>query len=432
MSPTCRVDSVILTVDAGQQTTSKRGWHPLNHLEHLLGWEDARRLIHGMKVGISIVLVSLLYILDALHDRLGDNSMWAIVTVVVMFRFTSGATIQKGLNRCVGTICGGGMGIMLVLWPHRFNIGEQGRLTITASGLFIICTAASYFRMIPCVKKKYDHGVMFFIMIFSLVSVFGVRNDDIVKQANDLLASIFIGITISIIVNVLVFPVWAADQLHASLDSNLNCLASSIEENVKEYFRPIADKLEGRRSQDNFKGCKSVIYSKATDESMIKFAKWECRIGRFGLKHCWDDYLVIGNLISDLAIFVLSLRSCRKSKYPAHSVSLVEEIKTQCEAIGNSVGSIMRKLGDHLIKRTRCDASDHIGSLEYHSHELTKLICHLDIKLSAIQANNSQTLGFAQTTQFMLILGNIIDRLEELLIKVEKLEISSASRKTFL
>lgn len=90
-------------------------------------------------------------------------------------------------------------------------------------------TAASYFRMIPCVKKKYDHGVMFFIMIFSLVSVFGVRNDDIVKQANDLLASIFIGITISIIVNVLVFPVWAADQLHASLDSNLNCLASSIE-----------------------------------------------------------------------------------------------------------------------------------------------------------------------------------------------------------
>lgn len=92
----------------------------------------------------------------------------------------------------------------------------------------------------------------------------------------------------------------------------------------------------------------------------------------------------------------------------------------------------MRKLGDHLIKRTRCDASDHIGSLEYHSHELTKLICHLDIKLSAIQANNSQTLGFAQTTQFMLILGNIIDRLEELLIKVEKLEISSASRKTFL
>lgn len=139
MSPTCRVDSVILTVDAGQQTTSKRGWHPLNHLEHLLGWEDARRLIHGMKVGISIVLVSLLYILDALHDRLGDNSMWAIMTVVVMFRFTSGATIQKGLNRCVGTICGGGMGIMLVLWPHRFNIGEQGRLIITASGLFIIC-----------------------------------------------------------------------------------------------------------------------------------------------------------------------------------------------------------------------------------------------------------------------------------------------------
>lgn len=83
--------------------------------------------------------------------------------------------------------------------------------------------------MIPSVKKSYDHGVMFFIMIFSLVSVFGLYNDDIIKQTNDRLASIFIGISISITVNVIVCPVWAGDKLHASLDSNLKCLASSIE-----------------------------------------------------------------------------------------------------------------------------------------------------------------------------------------------------------
>lgn len=51
---------------------------------------DMRKLIHSIKVGIALVLVSLLYLLDPLYKQVGGNAMWAIMTVVVVFEFFAG------------------------------------------------------------------------------------------------------------------------------------------------------------------------------------------------------------------------------------------------------------------------------------------------------------------------------------------------------
>jgi hypothetical protein len=51
---------------------------------------DMRKLMHSIKVGIALVLVSLIYLLDPLYGQVGDNAMWAIMTVVVMFEFFAG------------------------------------------------------------------------------------------------------------------------------------------------------------------------------------------------------------------------------------------------------------------------------------------------------------------------------------------------------
>ena len=52
--------------------------------------QDTRKIIHSIKVGISLVLVSLLYLLDSAYKQVGENAMWAIMTVVVVFEFTAG------------------------------------------------------------------------------------------------------------------------------------------------------------------------------------------------------------------------------------------------------------------------------------------------------------------------------------------------------
>lgn len=51
---------------------------------------DKRKVLHSIKVGIALVLVSLLFLLDPMYDEVGDNAMWAIMTVVVIFEFTAG------------------------------------------------------------------------------------------------------------------------------------------------------------------------------------------------------------------------------------------------------------------------------------------------------------------------------------------------------
>lgn len=65
-----------------------------------LGKDDPRRVTHSVKVGTSLTLVSLLYLLDplfksrsAIIKEIGDNVLWAVMTVVVVLEFTAGKLI---------------------------------------------------------------------------------------------------------------------------------------------------------------------------------------------------------------------------------------------------------------------------------------------------------------------------------------------------
>ncbi|KAH1133868.1 hypothetical protein GYH30_012323 [Glycine max] len=70
-----------------------------------MGRDDPRRVIHAFKVGFSlIIIVSLLYLLEPIFNGIGENVIWAVMTVVVVFQFTAGATLCKSLNRGFGTL----------------------------------------------------------------------------------------------------------------------------------------------------------------------------------------------------------------------------------------------------------------------------------------------------------------------------------------
>lgn len=55
-----------------------------------IGEEDPRRIIHSIKVGLALTLVSFFYYFRPLYDGFGQAGMWAILTVVVVFEFTVG------------------------------------------------------------------------------------------------------------------------------------------------------------------------------------------------------------------------------------------------------------------------------------------------------------------------------------------------------
>lgn len=60
---------------------------------------DRRRVIHSVKLGLALVFVSLLYLINPMFKQVGENAMWAIMTVVVMFEFYAGFSLSFSLTR---------------------------------------------------------------------------------------------------------------------------------------------------------------------------------------------------------------------------------------------------------------------------------------------------------------------------------------------
>ena len=55
-----------------------------------IGKDDPRRIIHSIKVGLALTLVSLFYYSRPLYDGFGSSGIWAVLTVIVIFEFTVG------------------------------------------------------------------------------------------------------------------------------------------------------------------------------------------------------------------------------------------------------------------------------------------------------------------------------------------------------
>ena len=52
--------------------------------------DDPRKVIHCLKVGMALTVVSLFYYMRPLYEGVGRNAMWAIMTTVVVFENSVG------------------------------------------------------------------------------------------------------------------------------------------------------------------------------------------------------------------------------------------------------------------------------------------------------------------------------------------------------
>ncbi|KAK9057278.1 hypothetical protein SSX86_022113 [Deinandra increscens subsp. villosa] len=372
--------------------------------------QHMQKIIHSIKVGIALVLVSLLYLLDPLFEQVGENAMWAIMTVVVVFEFFAGATLSKGLLRGFGTILGGGLGCLAAILAD--NLGKIGNAAVVGSSVFIFGAAATYFRMMPNIKKKYDYGIMIFILTFNLVAVSGLRADKIIELARERLSTIGMGFAVCIFTSLLIFPMWASDELHRLTSSKFDKLACSIEDCMKAYFNVVDEKESMART--NLGDCKAVLDSKSSDESLANFAKWEPWHGRFGFYYPWEKYLQVGDLIRELASNILSMQQCLESPLQP-STPLRQAIKEPCKSVGFSLGVALRELGRSISNMKRCQATvQTVPKLQSVKQELVLLAASSRLK----GIGNAESLAISN---LLFLLMEIVDKVEVIAKEVEAL-----------
>ncbi|CAN1246902.1 Aluminum-activated malate transporter 13 [Linum grandiflorum] len=381
------------------------------------GMKTVRKWVHSGKVGVAVVVVSLLYFLDPLYKEVGDdNAIWAIMTVVVIFEFHAGATVSKGVNRIIGTVLGGGFGCLVATTGQK--VGGIGNSIIVGVSVFAVAGGATYYRQIQR-KKLFDYGANIFILTFSLVAVSGLRIENVIEIARERLLMILLGFMTCVLTSLFFFPIWASDDLHSSFSSRFHQLAASLQGCVEEYFRMEEKSDDDDESKQQpvidecFKTCEAVLLAKSKDDSLVISARWEPWHGKFGLSYPWDRYNKTAQILSDLAASILSLKFCLKSPRQ-EQISNRESIKEPCEAAAASLAWTLGELGDSIRRMRRCNTEASIvPELKSARLELSRVIV-----TTPFNATDAEALGMAT---FVFRLTEMVEVLEELAKQVEEL-----------
>ncbi|KAJ6705371.1 ALUMINUM ACTIVATED MALATE TRANSPORTER FAMILY PROTEIN [Salix purpurea] len=307
-----------------------------------IGVDDPRKVIHCLKVGMALTVVSLVYFTRPLYEGVGGNAMWAIMTVVVVFENTVGATISKSLNRVFGTTLAGFLAFG-VHWVASQS-GHKFEPVVIGASVFLLASAATFSRFIPSVKARFDYGALIFILTFSLVAVSGYRVEELFDLAHQRLSTIIIGTFLCVLVTMLICPIWAGQELNALISRNMDKLADSLDGCVEEYFDhngelEDSDKQPGK----NLIGYKCVLNSKTTEESMTNFARWEPAHGRFNFKHPWKQYLKIGASMRSCAYSIEALNNCVDSENQAPE-SIKKHLSNICLKVSSNSSCVIKEL----------------------------------------------------------------------------------------
>ncbi|KAL9153622.1 hypothetical protein ABFS82_10G061300 [Erythranthe guttata] len=339
-----------------------------------IGTDDPRRVIHAMKVGLTLTLVSLFYYFRPLYDSFGESAICAILTVVVVFEFTVGGTLSKSLNRGGATVLGAAIGIGAKSLAAAG--GERGEPVIRGFLVFIITGAATYTRFLPIVKRKYDYGGQIFIVTFSLVAVSGYRVNHILQMSHQRLATVLMGGAACILISIFVCPVWAGRDLHNLVAENIEKLADFLDGFGDEFFSCAGDGEEGDE-KPFLTGYKSVLDSEATEDSLAQFAWWEPPHGGFKLCQPWKEYLKIGNLARECAHHIQTLGECLIHSKPQVASEIHRKIEKTCTTMSKETGKALREVSS-TIKEKRFPSPSLQSHIQKSKSEGVDLITELE------------------------------------------------------
>ncbi|CAM8883036.1 unnamed protein product [Rhodiola kirilowii] len=336
-----------------------------------LGKDDPRRVTHALKVGISITFVSLLYLLEPLSKGIGENAIWAVMTVVVVLEFTAGATLCKGLNRGLGTLLAGSLAFLFEFIATEY--GQVFRAVFIGSAVLTVGAVTTYLRFVPYIKKNFDYGILIFLLTFNLIIASSYRVDNVVKIAHERFYTIAIGCGICLLMSLLVFPNWSGQALHDSTVQKFDGLAKSIEECVSAYFKDSDSEIKLDESFEDsvYEGYKAVLDSKSSDETLALHASWEPRHSRH--RFPCQQYVKVGAVLRQFGYTVVALHGCLQTEIQAPSRVRVL-FKGPCIRVAGEVSKVLRELARSIKTRSHCSPELLSEHLHEALHDLNKAI----------------------------------------------------------
>ncbi|XP_020215359.1 aluminum-activated malate transporter 2 [Cajanus cajan] len=377
----------------------------ISRLTKEIAKDDPRKVIHSIKVGLSISMVSLFYYYQPLYENFGLSAMWAVITVVVVFDYTVGATLGQGLNWTVGTFGAAALGFGA---HHLASLsGATAEPILIGVFVFMLAAITSFIRFFPKAKARYDYGILIFIVTFSFISVSGFRDNEVLEMVHKRLSTTVIGGSACVMISIFICPVWAGEEFHYSIANKLEILGDYLEAFAHEYFKiskegEFKDNKGDSTDKSVLEGYKNVLNSKSSDEYLVNFARWEPGHGKFKFRHPWDLYLQIGAISRECAYQMETLNA--HLSFDVQGSSKIRcTIQELCLEMSLESSKVLQELGSSIKTMTMSSSSN--------THVANAKVVVKSLK-SLLQSSSSKEIDLLSLISIMTMTSLLIDIVE--------------------